>query len=139
MIIYTMIPVVTLAVIYAFFGWFVAVCYLLAAIYGISILESQNYFSHYGLRRKALENGRYERVNARHSWNSDHIIGRVLLFELTRHSDHHHHGAKPYQVLESKEESPLLPYGYPAMLLLAYFPFLFRPIMAKQLKLYGIE
>ena len=116
-----------------------ATCYFIAGVFGISILESQNYFSHYGLRRKQLENGRYERVNATHSWNSNHIIGRVLLFELTRHSDHHHLGAKPYQVLDSKEESPLLPYGYPAMLVLGYFPFLFRPIMDKQLKLYGIE
>lgn len=139
MIIYTILPILLLIGIYAFFGPFVMVCYFLASVYGISILESQNYFAHYGLRRKKLENGRYERVNARHSWNSDHIIGRVLLFELTRHSDHHHMGAKPYQVLDSKEESPMLPYGYPMMLILAYFPFLFRPIMAKQLKLYGIN
>jgi alkane 1-monooxygenase len=139
MIIYTILPILLLIGIYAFFGLFVTVCYFLASVYGISILESQNYFAHYGLRRKKLDNGRYERVNARHSWNSDHIIGRVLLFELTRHSDHHHMGAKPYQVLESKEESPMLPYGYPMMLILAYFPFLFRPIMARQLKLYGVD
>ena len=110
-----------------------------AAIFGISILEAQNYFAHYGLRRKVLANGRYERVNARHSWNSDHIIGRVLLFELTRHSDHHHIGGKPYQILESKDESPMLPYGYPMMLMLSFFPFLFRPIMKRQLDLYNIE
>ena len=139
MIIYTILPILLLIGIYAFFGLFVTVCYFLASVYGISILESQNYFAHYGLRRKKLDNGRYERVNARHSWNSDHIIGRVLLFELTRHSDHHHMGAKPYQVLESKEESPMLPYGYPMMLILSYFPFLFRPIMARQLKLYGVD
>jgi len=139
MILYTLLPITLLLGIYYFFGFYVAVCYFIAAVYGITILEAQNYFSHYGLRRKKLENGRYERVNAKHSWNSDHIIGRVLLFELTRHSDHHHMGAKPYQILNSKEESPLLPYGYPAMLMLSFFPFLFRPIMDKQLKLYGIE
>jgi alkane 1-monooxygenase len=106
MILYTLLPILLLMAIYAFFGPFVAVCYFLAAVYGISILESQNYFAHYGLRRKKLENGRYERVNARHSWNSDHIIGRVLLFELTRHSDHHHMGAKPYQVLGFERREP---------------------------------
>jgi alkane 1-monooxygenase len=99
-------------------------------------LESQNYFAHYGLRRKKLPNGRYEGVKACHSWNSDHLIGRVLLFELTRHSDHHYMGAKPYQILESKEDSPKLPYGYPMMLILSFFPFLFRPIMKKHLELY---
>jgi alkane 1-monooxygenase len=119
-----------------FFGLNVTVIYFITAVYGISVLEAQNYFSHYGLRRKMKENGRYERVKREHSWNSDHIIGRVLLFELTRHSDHHHSGAKPYQVLESKDDSPTLPYGYPAMLMLSYFPFLFKPIMKKRLDFY---
>lgn len=139
MIIYTLLPVLLLFSIYYFLGMYVVICYFIAAVYGIAILESQNYFAHYGLRRKKLPNGRYERVNARHSWNSDHIIGRVLLFELTRHSDHHHLGAKSYQVLDSREESPMLPYGYPAMLILSFFPFLFRPVMAKQLQFYGVE
>ncbi|MFT6335000.1 MAG: alkane 1-monooxygenase [Halioglobus sp.] len=139
MIIYTLLPIILFIGIYLFFGLYVTVCYFVAGIYGIAILESQNYFAHYGLRRKKNPNGRYERVNARHSWNSDHIIGRVLLFELTRHSDHHHIGGKSYQILESKEESPMLPYGYPMMLMLSFFPFLFRPIMQKQLELYGVE
>ena len=139
MVLYTLLPILLLIGIYAYFGFYVAACYFAAGVYGIAILESQNYFAHYGLRRKKQPNGRYERVNARHSWNSDHIIGRVLLFELTRHSDHHHIGSKPYQVLDSKDESPMLPYGYPMMLILSFFPFLFRPIMSKQLRLYGID
>ena len=139
MIIYTLLPTLLLLGMYYFLGFYVAICYFISAIYGIAILESQNYFAHYGLRRKKLPNGRYERVNAQHSWNSDHIIGRVLLFELTRHSDHHHIGAKPYQVLNSKDESPMLPLGYPAMLMLSFFPFLFKPLMAKQLRSYGID
>lgn len=139
MIIYTLLPLTMLLAIYFYFGAYVFICYFVASVYGIAILESQNFFAHYGLRRKKLENGRYERVNPRHSWNSDHLIGRVLLFELTRHSDHHHNGAKEFQVLDSKHESPLLPFGYPAMLILSFFPFLFKPLMDKQLKSYGIE
>jgi alkane 1-monooxygenase len=139
MIIYTLLPILLFIGIYFFFGMYVTICYFIASIYGIAILESQNYFAHYGLRRKKQVNGRYERVNARHSWNSDHIIGRVLLFELTRHSDHHHIGGKTYQILDSKEESPMLPYGYPMMLMLSFFPFIFRPLMQKQLDLYEID
>jgi alkane 1-monooxygenase len=139
MFLYTLLPILMLFVIYNFFGLFVTSFYFVACIHGIAILEAQNYFAHYGLRRNKRPDGRYERVNARHSWNSDHIIGRVLLFELTRHSDHHHMGAKPYQVLDSKEESPMLPFGYPMMLILSFFPFLFRPIMNKQLISYGIK
>lgn len=137
MIIYTIVPWTFIGLIFYVFGWYVALLYFAASVFGISILESQNYFSHYGLKRKQNTNGSYERVKAQHSWNSDHILGRIILFELSRHSDHHFMGAKPYQILESKEESPLLPCGYPAMLILGYFPFIFRPLMAKQLKLYG--
>ena len=139
MIAYTLIPWMFLGLIFFFFGMNVTLLYFVASIFGISILESQNYFSHYGLRRKQKTDGSYEGVKSIHSWNSDHLFGRVILFELTRHSDHHYMGAKPYQVLESKKESPMLPYGYPAMLILSYIPFLFIPIMKKQLKEYGID
>ncbi len=139
MIIYTALPILLLVGIFFAFGGFATLCYFCASVFGISILESQNYFSHYGLRRKKLANGRYERVKPEHSWNSDHLIGRVLLFELTRHSDHHYMGATPYQTLQSEADSPKLPYGYPMMLVLAYFPFLFRPIMKKHLELYRAE
>lgn len=136
MIFFTGLSISLFVVINFFYGLNVTVIYFITAVYGISVLEAQNYFSHYGLRRKMKANGRYERVKREHSWNSDHIIGRVLLFELTRHSDHHHSGAKPYQILESKDDSPTLPYGYPAMLMLSYFPFLFKPIMKKRLDFY---
>ena len=139
MIIHTIIPWSFLGLIYLFFSMEVTLLYFLAAIFGISILEAQNYFSHYGLKRKQKEDGTYERVKVEHSWNSDHVIGRVFLFELTRHSDHHFSGAKHYQILRSKDESPMLPYGYPAMLILSYFPFLFKPIMEKQLTKYGMS
>ena len=139
MVIYTLIPILFLTTIYFFFNFNTMLIYGITGIYGISVLEAQNYFAHYGLRRKKQENGRYEKVQPKHSWNSDHLIGRVLLFELTRHSDHHHMGAKPFQLLESKKDSPLLPFGYPMMLMLSYFPFIFKPIMKKHLNLYGIK
>jgi alkane 1-monooxygenase len=139
MIVFTLLPILLLLSIYSLFGPFTMQWYFISSVLGISILEAQNYFAHYGLQRKKLSNGRYEGVKPCHSWNSDHIIGRVLLFELTRHSDHHHRGGKPFQILDSKEQSPLLPYGYPTMLMLSFFPFLFRPIMKKQLKIYGID
>lgn len=130
---YALLQLLFFACIYFQFGISICLCYFASAVFGISILESQNYFAHYGLRRKKEANGRYEKVKPHHSWNSDHVFGRVLLFELTRHSDHHHKGGKPYQLLNSNAEYPTLPYGYPMMLLLSYVPFLFRPIMKKQL------
>ena len=65
---------------------------------GALLLETINYIEHYGLRRKKTASGRYERVTEIHSWNSNHVLGRVMLYELTRHSDHHYKSHKKYQL-----------------------------------------
>lgn len=57
-----------------------------------------------------------------HSWNSDYVVGRVLLFELTRHSDHHYRASRKYQVLRHFANAPQMPLGYPGMILLSLFP-----------------
>ena len=95
---------------------------LLAALVGILNLETVNYIEHYGLQRKRLPSGAYERVRPIHSWNSNHELGRILLYELTRHSDHHFIASKKYQVLDHHEEAPELPFGYPAAMLTALVP-----------------
>lgn len=92
-------------------------------------LETINYIEHYGLERVKTASGRYERVQTHHSWNSNHLIGRIVLYELTRHSDHHFKASKKYQILENKTESPQLPFGYPACILLAFFPPLWFRLM----------
>ena len=52
MILYTLLPWSFIGMIYVFFGFEVMLLYFLASVFGISVLEGQNYFSHYGLRRK---------------------------------------------------------------------------------------
>lgn len=96
--------------------------FLLAAILGVMLLETVNYIEHYGLTRKKVNENRFEQVAPEHSWNSDHILGRAILFELSRHSDHHANPERPYQDLRSLETSKQLPFGYPAMMVLALFP-----------------
>ena len=86
------------------------------------LLETINYVEHYGLRRRKLDNGRYERVMPWHSWNSNQYLGRIILYELTRHSDHHYLASREYQILRHMDEAPQLPAGYPAMMLLALLP-----------------
>lgn len=122
MVIYTICNIIFLLSIYSIFGQFVLLAFLGAAVSGIILLETVNYIEHYGLLRKQNENGRYERVKRNHSWNSDHQVGQVLLFNLSRHSDHHYNGSKHYQLLKSLPESPQMPTGYPGMMLLSLFP-----------------
>ncbi len=116
------------------FGGLVLLCFLGAAVVGMLLLETVNYIEHYGLRRKPGSNGGYRRVQYIHSWNSDHLLGRLTLFELTRHSDHHWKASRPYQVLRSMDEAPQLPTGYPGTMLLSLLPPLFFRVMHPRLQ-----
>jgi len=122
MVLYTLANILLLGLIYFFFGVWVLVCFLAASVIGILQLETVNYIEHYALLRKKNDKGRYEKVRHHHSWNSDHIIGKLMLFNLSRHSDHHYNGSKPYQVLNSLPESPQMPTGYPGMMILSLIP-----------------
>ena len=103
-----------------------------AAIIGILLLETVNYIEHYGLQRRKQASGRYEPVLPEHSWNSNHELGRIFLYELTRHSDHHYKSTRKYQILRHLDESPQLPLGYPASMLLSLVPPLWFWVMDKR-------
>jgi alkane 1-monooxygenase len=98
------------------------ICFVSSAFIGILLLETVNYVEHYGLLRKEIAPGKYERVQPQHSWNSDQVLGRLVLFELTRHSDHHYKASRKYQILRHMSQSPQLPAGYPGSMLLALVP-----------------
>lgn len=134
MIRFQLLQLFYLAMIYLAFG-FRIMCFAIAiAIVGFLLLETINYIEHYGLVRAKLPNGRYERVDKRHSWNSNHEFGRIVLYELTRHSDHHFKAAKKYQVLKHHDESPQLPLGYPGSMLMSFVPPLWFYVMNKELQ-----
>ena len=114
--------------IYWLFGWPVVGYFIVAAVMGFILLETVNYIEHYGLQREK-KGDLYERVMPAHSWNSDHVIGRLVLFELSRHSDHHYKASRKYQILRHMEESPQMPTGYPGMMLMATIPPLWFKIM----------
>jgi len=98
------------------------------------LLETVNYIEHYGLQRRSTGNGNYERAMPEHSWNSDHVVGRVMLFELSRHSDHHYLASRKYQVLRHHENAPQMPTGYPGMMILSLFPPVWFYVMNRRIK-----
>jgi alkane 1-monooxygenase len=134
MLVFTLIQLLYLCLVIAivdhFWGLFAVV---MAGVAGFLLLETINYIEHYGLRRQKLASGRYERVQAKHSWNADYQMGRILLYELTRHSDHHFIATKKYQLLDHHDEAPELPLGYPTSMLLALVPPLWFGIMNKRI------
>ena len=117
----------------AWLGWIVLPFLILQAAYGAHLLEVVNYIEHYGLlRQKNPKTGRYVRCSPEHSWNSNHVVTNLFLYQLQRHSDHHANAMRRFQALRHFEESPQLPSGYASMLLLAYVTPLWRAVMDKR-------
>ncbi|KGP63778.1 alkane 1-monooxygenase [Legionella norrlandica] len=110
--------------------------FLLQSFIAILVLEIVNYIEHYGLERAILSNGQYEKVSPKHSWNANHWLSNLLLIHLQRHSDHHAHGARPYQILRHMEQSPQLPSGYLGMIIIALIPPLWHYVMDRRVIAY---
>lgn len=120
------------AVMVAWLGLSIVPYLVVQALVAVTLLEAVNYLEHYALLRQRVMHGgraRYERVEPRHSWNSNNIATNVLLYHLQRHSDHHAFPVRRYQCLRDTEGAPVLPTGYSGMILLALVPPLWRRVM----------
>ncbi len=122
-------------------GFFLLLAYAIGGAIGVGLfafqafvaiwqLELTNYVEHYGLTRKHLGEGKYEPVQAHHSWDSAHHISGLLLINLQRHADHHLHPMRRFPLLQVYKETevPMLPTGYPPMTFLAMCPPLWRRV-----------
>ena len=133
---FQLIQLAFVCLLFFLFGSTATFYFLIAAFIGILLLETVNYIEHYGLKRKKTEEGKYERAMPQHSWNSNHVIGRLFLFELSRHSDHHYIASRKYQLLRHHDNSPQMPTGYPGMIIVALFPPIWFWIMNRKIKLF---
>ncbi len=115
-----------------FFGPLGFALMILWSAIAILLLETINYVEHYGLARRQREDGRYERVQPEHSWNSPHRLTGYYLFALPRHADHHYAANRPYWKLRHMPEGPQLPAGYATMVLVALVPPLWFAVMDKR-------
>ncbi len=129
MIAFTILPIIFCVAITGLFSmwmgevtWTIPVFFFAQSFLAFTLLELVNYVEHYGISRREVAPGKYERVNPLHSWNASHLISNFFLFQLQRHSDHHAYAGKRYQILKHYDESPQLPYGYPTMILMALVP-----------------
>jgi len=138
MMLFQIIQIGLVLLIFLNFGITIAAYFILAAFIGAILLETVNYIEHYGLQREKGSTALFERVQPHHSWNSNHIIGRLMLFELSRHSDHHYMASRKYQVLRNMDEAPQMPTGYPGMIILSLFPPLWFKVMHQQMRKYSL-
>ena len=114
-------------------NWQIPFFFFSQSLIAFTLLELVNYVEHYGILRKSTE-GRYEKVNPLHSWNSSHAMSNFFLFQLQRHSDHHANAIKRYQILNHYDYSPQLPFGYPTMIIIALVPPLWFRMMNPRLE-----
>jgi alkane 1-monooxygenase len=119
--------------------WEVPLFFFTQSFLAFTLLELVNYVEHYGIMRKELSPGKFERVNPLHSWNASQILSNFFLFQLQRHSDHHAFAHKRYQVLNHYDESPQLPFGYPTMIILATIPPVWFRMMNHRLERWQLE
>jgi alkane 1-monooxygenase len=129
---YAVSALITLILLF-WIGWIAIPFLLVHHAFAYWQLTSANYIEHYGLLRDKLANGRYERCQPRHSWNSNHVVSNLVLFHLERHSDHHANPLRRYQSLRHFDDLPSLPNGYLGMFLLAWIPRLWFRVMDKRL------
>lgn len=128
-----LMTVVLFSALTAWLGWPALLFLVIQAFYASSLFEIINYLEHYGLvRQKDPATGRYEPCQPEHSWNSNHLVTNLLLFQLQRHSDHHANPTRSYQALRHYENVPQLPSGYAGMVPLAYITPLWRKVMDKR-------
>jgi alkane 1-monooxygenase len=86
--------------------WSIPIFFVLQSIGAFTLLELVNYVEHYGIVRREIAPGRYERVNPLHAWNATPLASNFFLFQLQRHAD------RPFTK----------PAGYPALIQLALIP-----------------
>jgi alkane 1-monooxygenase len=85
---------ISLAVILAFGlfvwgGWPPVIIFAGQGALAILVVEAINYIEHYGLVRREIGRGEYERVAPNHSWDSGYRVSSWLLINLPRHADQH--------------------------------------------------
>ena len=123
----------------AAFGWIMLLLLALHHLICWLMLTQANYVEHYGLGRKLTDKGRYEPVRPIHSWNADQWLSNALLFNLQRHSDHHAHAWRDYQVLRTFDDIPHLPTGYPGSFVLALIPPLWFRVLNPRVEAWAEE
>jgi len=119
--------------IFTLWGLKIVLFFIGQSVFSILMLETINYIQHYGLQRKEVSPGVYERVQYHHSWETSKNITNWFLFNLGRHADHHRYASKHFLGLQPQIGRKVLPAGYSVMFLIALIPPLWRFVMNPKL------
>lgn len=120
--------------IYAQFGLKYLIFWWGSSIVATLLLQTVDYIEHYGLQRTKNGEGGYTAFRDSHSWDTNSYITNALLFNLGFHSHHHLKASLPFSELVEQKNAQRMPFGYSAMILLAFVPFVYIPYMNRRLK-----
>lgn len=92
------------ALMFAIGGWPGMLACIAATLIARFLLESFNYFQHYGQVRQVGTP-----IQRRHVWNHFGRLSRAMTFEITNHAGHHLNSYAPYYALKPDRDSVQLP------------------------------
>lgn len=127
------------AIYYFFFGLLGIIFFMGQCLIALITTHLINYIQHYGLKRRKLDDGRFEKFSPAHAWSCNFIISNLATFCLPRHSDHHLNPSRPYQLLRHIEDSPQMPMGYFGMFFMALIPPLWFKVVNPHISAYDPE
>lgn len=98
------VEVMLVMVIFASFGWVAVFIFLYQAVSGVRLLETINYYQHWGLEQGKLGNTL--------AWVNQSGFSEYALVGLANHISHHHDSATLFHETPYSEQGPKMPYGY---------------------------
>jgi len=93
-----------LILIFIVFGWAAVFIFIYQAFSAVRLLETINYYQHWG-----LEQGRSENILA---WVNRSMVTEYALFGLSNHIEHHNNARTFFYQTPFSNEGPDMPYGY---------------------------
>ena len=118
------------AIVFTVGGWIAVGLYTISFLMSKMMYEAIGYQFHHG---QVCAAGQPD--GDRHSWNCNRLMSQVILFNVTKHSEHHRHPDRPFHELAKviDGEAPLLQTGVVTNAFLAYFPPLQRMVIGPQI------
>lgn len=99
-----MIELMLVILILLFFGWTATFIFLYQAISAVRLLETINYYQHWGLATGQAKNML--------AWVNQSSFTHYALVGLANHIDHHQSATHPFQKIPYSAQGPKMPYGY---------------------------
>lgn len=99
-----MVEFVLLILILLVFGWAAAFIFLYQALSGVRLLETINYYQHWGLELGKSEN--------RLAWVNQSSVTEYALLGLANHIEHHKNASTAFYQTAYSKHGPRMPYGY---------------------------